>query len=81
MEGSTVNLRMALLLVAVGALDPPNLPAFLVQDVKRGRDPKPTGRVRIHALRGGVWRVTDPVDAASVEWEKLLDNDRIEVLS
>lgn len=76
-----MNLRMALLLMAVGELDPPNLPALLVQDVKRGCGLKPAGMVRIHALRGGVWLVTDPVNAASIEWEKLSDNDRIEVLT
>lgn len=56
------------------------LPLFLVGDVKRGRDPAPTGPIRIWAYRDGTWRITEPVDPAQVEWARLHDNDRIEVL-
>ena len=61
--------------------DPPDLPAFLVQDVKRGRDPVPTGVIRVWAKRGGTWKRTEAVDASAVDWGRLLDNDRIEVVS
>lgn len=76
--------RLSFLLAALGAFDapssPPHLPAFLVSDIRHRGDPKPTGRVRIWALRKGAWKRTDPVEAATVEWERLADNDRIEML-
>ena len=72
------------LLLAVGAIpappEPKGLPSFLVQDVKRRRDPAPKGPVRIWCLRSGVWSRTKVVDAAIVEWHRLNDNDRIEVV-
>lgn len=58
---------------------PPGLPLRIVGDVKHGRDPAPTGRVRIWCERGGEWVRTEVVDASAVEWSRLLDNDRIEV--
>ena len=39
----------------------------------------PGVRVAIWAFRGGVWQRTEPVDAAEVEWERLLREDRVEV--
>lgn len=61
--------------------EPDDLPGFLVGDVKHRRDPVPTGRVCIHVQRHGVWTRTAPIEAAAVEWDRLLDNDRIEVLA
>lgn len=68
------------LLLSGGTGDPDDLPNFLVGDVKHGRDEPPTGKIRIHAKRGGLWRKTGIVDASEVEWSRLFDNDRIEVL-
>lgn len=75
-------LTLALLLAGAGyeATNPGDLPTFLVGDVKHGRVPKPTGRVKIWAWRNGCWNITPPTDAVLVEWDRLLDNDRIEVV-
>jgi hypothetical protein len=75
-------MRGLLLLAALGAFNSPaDPPSFLVSDIRRRGDAKPTGRIRIWRLRGATWTRTDPVDAVSVEWDRLADNDRIEVLS
>lgn len=78
--GPSLSLRMLVLLAAMAPPIPDNRPSFLASDVKRGRDPVPKGKVKIHALRNGVIKVTEAVNAADVDWSKLADDDRIEVL-
>lgn len=74
-----MKLLLALLLAGVAAPPPPSDRFYTVADVLAGRR-KPAGRVRIHVLRAGVWRETETVEAASVEWLLLLPGDRVEQL-
>ena len=56
-----------------------DLPELTVEQVRRKGGMGPGVRVAIWAFRGGVWQRTEPVDAAEVEWERLLREDRVEV--
>lgn len=56
------------------------LPPLQVGEIRRGEKPPPRGLVRIHAIRGSTVRVTEPVDAATVEWSRLAPDHRVELL-
>mgnify|MGYP007046937391 CR=1 FL=1 len=55
-----------------------DVPDLTVGAIRFGRAEKPTGTVKIWAWRKGAWRVSEPVDAAGVEWRRLMEYDRVE---
>jgi len=59
----------------------PRLPPLSIGLLRYGRRPEPEGMVKLWTWRKGAWRIGEPVEWADVRWKRLLDKDRVEVLS
>ena len=55
-------------------------PDLTVGQIRFGRKKPPTRRVRIWAWRQHAWRVSEPVHPADVEWRRLMEYDRVEIV-
>jgi len=57
-----------------------DLPELTVEQVRRKGGMGPGVRVAIWAFRAYVWQLPELVEAAEVEWGRLLREDRVEVV-